>query len=234
MSPPSSPTTSTPSASWTTSRSRSRMTGRGTPSTPRGTACRMTGPWGSLGCQRAASRQRWPSWVHSSYHRSTSVRAEVTKMFCEIASAHRICPEVKQPVPELATLEGGNWVHCIPRALAALGVGLYNPIACPRAAHVQLQSPPCNIVTLRTAKLRHRDTCRVTVPDTTPWHGHHRRHHPFPDNNARGQPRCGNASTSAPMNTSTIAAASRSPATGPVGATLWSTSSTPPTRWTPA
>ena len=43
-----------------------RTTGRGTPSTPRGTACRMTRPWGSHGYQRGASRQRWPSWVHSS------------------------------------------------------------------------------------------------------------------------------------------------------------------------
>ena len=34
--------------------------------TPRGTACRITEPWGSHGCQRGASRQRWPSWVHSS------------------------------------------------------------------------------------------------------------------------------------------------------------------------
>ena len=45
---------------------RSRRTGRDTPSTPCGTACRMTGPWGSHGYQRGASRQRWPSWVHSS------------------------------------------------------------------------------------------------------------------------------------------------------------------------
>ena len=28
------------------------------------------------------------------HHRSASVRAEVTKMFWEIAGAHRICPEV--------------------------------------------------------------------------------------------------------------------------------------------
>ena len=76
------------------------------------------------------------------HHRSASVRAEVTRMFWEIAGAHGICPEVHYPVPEFATLAGGNWVHRIPRALAALKVGLYNPIACPRAAHVQLQSPP--------------------------------------------------------------------------------------------
>ena len=116
------------------------------------------------------------------HHRSTSVRAEVTKMFLEIAGAHEICPEVHYPVPEFATLAGGDWVQRIPRAVAALGVGLYNPIACPRAAHVQLQSPLGNIVTLRTTKLRHRDTCRLTVPHTTPWHGHHRPRHPFPDN----------------------------------------------------
>ena len=91
-------------------------------------------------------------------------------------------PEVHYPVREFATLAGGDWVHRIPRALAALGVGLYNPITCPRAADVQLQSPPGNIVTLRTAKLRHRDTCRLTVPHRTPWHGHHGPRHPFPDN----------------------------------------------------
>ena len=116
------------------------------------------------------------------HHCSTSVRAEVTKMFWEIADAHGICPEVHYPVPEIATLARGDWIHRIPRALAALGVRLYNPIACPRAAHVQLQSPPGKIVTLRTVKLRHRDTCRLTVPHTMPWHGHHGPRHAFPDN----------------------------------------------------
>ena len=67
------------------------------------------------------------------HHRATSVRAEVTKMFWEIAGAHGICPEVHYPVPEFATLAGGDWVQRIPRALAALGVGMYNPIECPRA-----------------------------------------------------------------------------------------------------
>ena len=116
------------------------------------------------------------------HQRSPYVRAEVTRMLWEIAGAHSICPEVHYPVPEFATLAEGNWVHRIPRALAALGVVLYNSIACPRAAHVQLQSPPGQIVTLRTAKLRHHDTCRLTVPHRTPWHGHHGQHHPFPDN----------------------------------------------------
>ena len=103
-------------------------------------------------------------------------------MFWEIAGAHGICPEVHYPVPEFATLAGGDWVHRIARALAALGVGLYNPIACPRAAHVQLQAPPGNVVTLRTVKLRQRDTCRLTVPHTMLWHGHHGPRHSFPDN----------------------------------------------------
>ena len=103
-------------------------------------------------------------------------------MFWEVAGAHGICPEVHYPVLESATLAAGDWVHRIPRALAALGVGLYNPIACPRAAHFQLEAPPGNIVTLRTAMLRHRDRCRLTVPHTTPWHGHRRPHHPFCDN----------------------------------------------------
>ena len=99
------------------------------------------------GCSRPS---RPPLWC-------TSVRAEVTRMFCEIASAHGICPKVHYPVPEFATLAGGDWVQRIPQALVALGLGLYNPITCSRAAHVQLQSQPGNIVTLRTAKLRQRD-----------------------------------------------------------------------------
>ena len=118
------------------------------------------------------------------HQRSASVRAEVTRMFWEIAGTHNICPEVHWRVPEFATLAGGDWVHRIPRALAALGVGLYNPIACPRAAHVQLQSPPGSIVTLRTAKLQLRDTCRLMVPHTTPWHGHHARTTPSPTTTA--------------------------------------------------
>ena len=101
------------------------------------------------------------------HHRSTSVCAEVTKTFWEIAGAHGICPGVHYPVPEFATLAGGDWVHRIPRALAALGVGLYNPIACPRAAHVQLQSSPGNIVTLRTASYRKPHAQR-----------YHTQHHP--------------------------------------------------------
>ena len=35
---------------------------------------------------------------------------------------------------------------------------------------------------LGNSKLRHRDTCRLTVPHTMPRHGHHGPHHPFPDN----------------------------------------------------
>ena len=76
------------------------------------------------------------------HHRSATVPAEVTRMFWEIASAHGISLEVHYPVPEFVTLAGGDWVLRVPRALAAVGMGLYNPIACPRAAHVQLQSRP--------------------------------------------------------------------------------------------
>ena len=42
------------------------------------------------------------------HHRSTSVRAEVTRMFWEIAGAHSMCPEVHYPVPEFATLAEGQ------------------------------------------------------------------------------------------------------------------------------
>ena len=41
---------------------------------------------------------------------------------------------------------------------------------------------PGNVLTLRTAKLRQRDTCRLTVSQRMPWHGHHGPHHPFRDN----------------------------------------------------
>ena len=116
------------------------------------------------------------------HHRSASVRVEVTRIFWEIAGAHGICPEVPYPVPEFVTLTKGDWVQRILRALAALEVGLYNPIAAPGAADVQLQSPPGDVVTLRTAKLGHRDTRRLMVPHTTPWHGHHGPYHPFTDN----------------------------------------------------
>ena len=76
----------------------------------------------------------------------------------------------------------GDWIHRIPRALAALGDGLYNPIECFRAVHVQLQSSQGNIVTLCKARLRKRDTCRLTVPYAAARHGHHGPHHRIPSN----------------------------------------------------
>ena len=50
------------------------------------------------------------------------MRAEATGKFREIAGAHGICPEVHYPVPQFASLAGGDWVNCLPRALAALRV----------------------------------------------------------------------------------------------------------------
>ena len=167
------------------------------------------------------------------HHCSASVRAEASRMVWGMASAHGICLEVHYPVPEFATLGGSDWVNCVPRALAAPGMGLYDPIECPRAAQVQLQSPLGNVVTLRTARLRHRDTCRLTVPHTTLWHGHHGPHHPFPDNDKPLRAACGSASTSALMSTSTTAVANRGPPSTPNGATPWSTWLTPPARGTP-
>ena len=43
------------------------------------------------------------------HHRSASVRAEVTRKIWEIAGAHGICPKVHYPIPECATLIGGDW-----------------------------------------------------------------------------------------------------------------------------
>ena len=42
------------------------------------------------------------------HHRSASVRAEATRMFWEIATAHCIRPEMHYPVPEFATLAGAT------------------------------------------------------------------------------------------------------------------------------
>ena len=125
---------------------------------------------GSLQDDRTLGLARVPTQCQQAVlvnHRWASVRAGATRMFWEIGGAHGICPEVHYLVPEFAALAGGDWVNCIPRALVTFGVGLYNPIECPRAAHVQLQSLPGNVVTLRTARLRHRDTCRLKVPHTT-------------------------------------------------------------------
>ena len=58
------------------------------------------------------------------HHRSASLRAQANRMFWEIGGAHEICPEVHYPVPEFATLAAGDWVNCVPRALAALGLQL--------------------------------------------------------------------------------------------------------------
>ena len=84
------------------------------------------------------------------HHRSTSVRAEVTKMFWEIAEVH-------YPVPKFATLAGGDWVHRIPRALAALGMGFTTPSRAPgrpmsnysprRAASSRCAPPSCDTAT---------------------------------------------------------------------------------------
>ena len=125
----------------------------------------------TTGCQQVAVALLG-TLVH---HRSVPVRAKAASLFLELAGAHGICPEVPYPVP------GGDWVKRIPRALAAYGVGLYNPVECFEAAHIQQQAPSGNVVTLRNAKLQDRDTCGLTVPHTTPWHGHHSPHHPFPD-----------------------------------------------------
>ena len=88
-----------------------------------------------------------------SHHRAASVRAEAAKMFLENADAHGICLQVQHSVPEFASLAGGDWINRIPRALTALGVGLYNPTECPRAADIQLQSPPGDVVTLHTVSV---------------------------------------------------------------------------------
>ena len=60
-------------------------------------------------------------------------------MFSEITGAEGKSPEVHYPIPEFATLAGGDWVHRVPWTLASLEVGLYIPISCPRAADIQLQ-----------------------------------------------------------------------------------------------
>ena len=67
------------------------------------------------GCQQAAVALVG-TLIH---HRWASMRAEVTRMFWKIAGPHSICPEVHYPVPEFAIVAGGDWVHRVPRAIAA-------------------------------------------------------------------------------------------------------------------
>ena len=77
---------------------------------------------------------------------------------------------------------------------------------------MQLRSAPGNAVTLRTAKLQHRNTRR-------PGTGTSCRTTSFWITTTHGQQQCGSASTSAPMSTSTTAAVSRGPPTTLDGAT---------------
>ena len=172
MLPPSSLTTLTARATWSTSWSRSKDRARYAVDASRDSlqedqTLRLTQV--PTRCQQAAVTLVG-TFV---YHCSASVHAEATKMFWKIAVANGICPEVHYRVPEFAALAGGNW--------AALGVGLYSPIECPRAVQVTLQFHPGNVVTLRNAKLRHHNTCQLMLPHTAPWHGHHGPHHPFAD-----------------------------------------------------
>ena len=74
-------------------------------------------PWDSLQDDRTLGLTRVPTRCQQAavallgtlvHHSSTSVRAEVTKMFWKIAGAHGICPEVHNSVSEFATLAEGN------------------------------------------------------------------------------------------------------------------------------
>ena len=157
------------------------------------------------------------------HHPSASVRAKVTRMFWEIAGAHGICPEVNYPVPELATLAGGHWVHIIPWAVAAWRWGSTTPSRAPgqpmssysppRAATSRCAPPSRGIATSAASQCHTRRRGTGTMGRTTL----------SPRKTTLGLRWCGNASTSAPMSTSTTAAANRSPPTTPGGATLWFT-----------
>ena len=115
------------------------------------------------------------------HHLSASMRAEATRMFSKLLARTTSAPTCTIPSQSSQPWLRATGSTAYPGPWLLWGWGLYNPIACPRAAHVHLHSSPGNFVTLRTAKLRHRDTCRLTVPHTTPWHGHHGPHYPFTD-----------------------------------------------------
>ena len=84
-------------------------------------------------------------------------------MFWEIAGAHGICPEVHYPVPEFASLAGGDWVHRIPRALAALGPWALQPHRVPQG------SP--RPTTVPTGQHRHAAHRQATTPRQVPPDG---------------------------------------------------------------
>ena len=140
-SPPSSPTTPTPCATWTTSRSRSRRTGRGTLLTPRGQPTGQPDPGAHAGANTVPAGHGGPR-----RHARPPPLGLGARLGHQDVLGHRRrtwhLPRGHYPVLEFAALAGGDWVKHVCRALAALGVGIYNVIACPRAAHVQLQSLP--------------------------------------------------------------------------------------------
>ena len=145
----------------------------------------------SLQDDRTLGLTRVPTWCQQAtvalvgtlvHQRSASVLPEATRVFPEIASAHGICPEVHYPVPDFATLAGGRLGPPRTPGPRSSGGGALQPNRVPKGSPAQVQSPPGNVVTLRTAKLWHRDTCHLTVPHTTRWHGSHGPHHPFPEN----------------------------------------------------
>ena len=145
------------------------------------------------------------------------MRAEATKMLWEIAGAHGNCLEVQNLVPEPVSLAGGDWVQRIPRALADLRVGLYNPIDCPSAVHIQLQFPPAKIVMPAQpgsgTGTHAYSLCCTQHPGT----GTTGRTSPSQATMTRGGRRCRSVSTGAPRSPSTTAAASNRPLTTPDG-----------------
>ena len=106
MSPPSSPTTPTLRATWTTSQCRSRRARYAFNASQNSLQDDLT-----PGLTRVPTRcqQAAVALVGTLVnHHSASMRAEVTRLFWETAGAHGICPEVHYPVPEFATLAGGD------------------------------------------------------------------------------------------------------------------------------
>ena len=91
-------------------------------------------------------------------------------------------PRYTTPSRSFQARRGGTGSTAYPGPWLPEEWGSTTPSRAPGQPTSNCSRPPGNIVTLRTAKLRHRGTCRLTVPHTTPWHGHHGPHHPFPDN----------------------------------------------------
>ena len=150
------------------------------------------------------------------HHRATSVRAEVTKMFWEIAGAHGICPEVHPPRPGVRNSGGRRLGPAHTPGPGRPGSGAVQPHRVPQGG-----SCPTTVPAGQNRHAAHRQaaTPRHVPPDgatrnAVAW-APRATPPPSPDNDDPWPTAVRSASTNAPMNTSIIAAMRQGPTNHP-------------------